>query len=208
MDQGRRNVELAVGDKVYLNLQPYRQWSLATHVNEKFCPQYFGPFPIVQHIRQVAYKLQLPSTSSIHLVFHVLQLKLALGPDVVSQPPPPALNHDIEWGMEPWDMQESEKGRMDRRCWFSGSTYLILKALGNLHTRTKSIPDLALPLRTRSYYKEGQFLSHKHIIFIREGAMMTQIIYVRGACDNVSIVCLYSLEAVELAASHWGQCCL
>jgi hypothetical protein len=38
-----------------------------------------GAFPIVQKIGTIPYKLELPSEASIHIVFHVSQLKKAVG---------------------------------------------------------------------------------------------------------------------------------
>jgi len=69
-----------VGDQLFLKLQPYVQSSLAPRANQKLSFKFFGPFPIVAKIGAVAYKLQLPPSSSIHLVFHVSQLKKAVPP--------------------------------------------------------------------------------------------------------------------------------
>ena len=86
---------------MYLKLQPYPRRSLAGSTNEKLAPCYFGPYPIIQRIGPVAYKLELPETTSIHLVFHVSQLKKALGDGVKIQPLPPMLNAELEWVVEP-----------------------------------------------------------------------------------------------------------
>ena len=64
-------------DFVYLRLQPYVQSSLAPRSHHKLCFKYFGPFKVLSKIGAVAYKLELPPTSSIHLVFHVSPLKPA-----------------------------------------------------------------------------------------------------------------------------------
>jgi hypothetical protein len=83
-----------VGQSVFIKLQPYVQASLAQRVNHKLSFRYFGPFSIIERFGQVAYKLQLPSHSCIHPVFHVSQLKLAVGPStqVSAEIPDPKLN--------------------------------------------------------------------------------------------------------------------
>lgn len=60
-------------------LQPYRQQSVAHRSSHKISPKYYGPYKIVDKIGEVAYRLQLPSTSQVHPVFHVSQLNRLIG---------------------------------------------------------------------------------------------------------------------------------
>lgn len=70
-DKHRSEHEFAVGDWVYLKIQPYVQSSLAQRSCQKLAFRFFGPFPIIARIGAVAYKLKLPDQSTIHPVFHV-----------------------------------------------------------------------------------------------------------------------------------------
>lgn len=85
-DKHRLEREFSVGDWVYGKLQPHIQQSVQRRTSHKLSYKYFGPYLIVQRIGTVAYELQLPSTSKVHPVFHVSQLKKALPPSVEATP--------------------------------------------------------------------------------------------------------------------------
>jgi hypothetical protein len=77
-DKNKTERHFSIGDSVFLKLQPSVQIYLAPRANQKLVFKYFGPFKIVAKIGTMAYELQLPSSSSIHTLFHVSQLKHAV----------------------------------------------------------------------------------------------------------------------------------
>ena len=78
-DMHRREVVFSEEDWVYVKLRPHRQNSATQRIYSKVAARYYGPFQIVSQIGEVAYKLHLPPTMRIHPVFHVSQLKRAMG---------------------------------------------------------------------------------------------------------------------------------
>ncbi|GJR88425.1 retrotransposable element Tf2 [Tanacetum coccineum] len=78
-DRKRSEREFEVGMWVYLKLQPHRQVTIRKEQQHKLSPKYYGPFMILAKLGAVAYKLELPSNSQVHPVFHVSQHKLCRG---------------------------------------------------------------------------------------------------------------------------------
>ena len=74
-----------VGDMVFLCLHPHKKSSLKLKEHQKLAPKSYGPYTILQKIGYVAYKLELPPSSCIHLVFHVSCLKKVIGTNITTQ---------------------------------------------------------------------------------------------------------------------------
>ena len=112
-DMKRRHVEFEEGDMIFLKIRPYRQVSMRKRRNEKLSPKYFDPYHILKKIGFGAYKLKLPTSATIHPVFHISQLKKAFGEckDKVEWVPFFTENH--EWTVVPdeiYGYQKNSKG--------------------------------------------------------------------------------------------------
>lgn len=97
-DKKRRDVQYEEGQMVYVCLCPHRQLSLQDQSPNKLAKCYFGPFPILERIGKVAYRLQLPEASKIHPVFHCSMLRPHHGPlelPVSALPPDAVQNQPI-----------------------------------------------------------------------------------------------------------------
>ncbi|GJW11865.1 putative reverse transcriptase domain-containing protein, partial [Tanacetum coccineum] len=71
----RKLMEFQVGDKVMLNVSP---WKGVVRFGKqgKLNPRYVGPFKVIEKVGEVTYKLELPKElSRVHNTFHVSNLK-------------------------------------------------------------------------------------------------------------------------------------
>ncbi|GJX06890.1 putative reverse transcriptase domain-containing protein [Tanacetum coccineum] len=74
----RKPLEFQVGDRVMLKVSP---WKGVVRFGKrgKLNPRYVGPFKVIERVRTVAYKLELPQQlSRVHNTFHVSNLKKCL----------------------------------------------------------------------------------------------------------------------------------
>jgi hypothetical protein len=70
-NQHRTDRHYDAGEMVHLRIQPYRQNAFGIRGSLKLRSKYYGPYKIMERIGEVAYKLQLPETTTIHPVFHI-----------------------------------------------------------------------------------------------------------------------------------------
>lgn len=144
----RSDRHFEIGDFVYLKLQPYKQSSMRNQSFNKLLPKFYGPYQVTDQIGSAAYKLNLPTTTEIHNVFHVSQLKPCH--DAVSSPfyPIPVNSAQENSQKEPeaiLDRKMVKRGRMaatkvlvkwkdlplDRATW--EFYYDLLKKFPNFH---------------------------------------------------------------------------
>jgi hypothetical protein len=101
VDQHRSERVFQEGDQVFLWLQPYKKTSLKAQGHHKLAPKFYGPYQIIKCIGSVAYKLALPATSKIHLVFHVSCLKKVVGQNCRVQTILPELDEEGSLWLQP-----------------------------------------------------------------------------------------------------------
>ena len=70
-DSHRSECQFQVDDWVFLKLQPYVQTSVADRSSQKLAFKFFGPYKVLERVGSVAYRLELPPSSTVHPVFHV-----------------------------------------------------------------------------------------------------------------------------------------
>ncbi|GKD90937.1 hypothetical protein Tco_1366444 [Tanacetum coccineum] len=79
-------MEFQVGDKVMLKVSP---WKGVVRFGKlgKLNPRYVGPFKVLEQVRSVAYKLELPQElSKVHNTFHVSNFKKCYADEPIAVP--------------------------------------------------------------------------------------------------------------------------
>nr|GFD23916.1 putative reverse transcriptase domain-containing protein [Tanacetum cinerariifolium] len=79
-------MEFQVGDKVMLKVSP---WKGVVRFGKrgKLNPRYVGPFKVLERVRDVAYKFDLPKElSKVHNTFHVSNLKMCHADELLAIP--------------------------------------------------------------------------------------------------------------------------
>ncbi|GJV38232.1 putative reverse transcriptase domain-containing protein [Tanacetum coccineum] len=108
-DLKRRLPEFEVGDKVMLKVSP---WNGVIRFGKrgKLSPRFVGPFKIIERIRPVAYKLELPDKlRGIHNTFHVSNLKRCfVNDDVVIPLDEVQLDNKLHFVEEPVEIIDRE----------------------------------------------------------------------------------------------------
>ena len=123
-DKKKLDKSFAVGDWVYLRLQPYKQSSVQSKKLGKLAPHFYGPFQVLQKVGEVSYKLDLLAGSLINHVFHVSNLKAKLGTHVVPRPTLPSMTVDQILSPEPVAILATRshqlKADLSLKCWSNG----------------------------------------------------------------------------------------
>ena len=108
VDQHRSERSFDVGDWVFLRLQPYKQMSLKkAKKDNKLSPKYYDPYKVLQKIGTMAYKLELPTSSQVHPIFHVSCLKKVIGENIPVHTIFPKLDEEGKIILEPEEVMET-----------------------------------------------------------------------------------------------------
>ena len=86
---------------MFLRLQPYKKNSLNIDHCRELAPKCYGPYIILKRVGQVAYQLDFPIHSKLHLVCHVSCLKKVIGTKFQTQTSLPELDEEGSIWLQP-----------------------------------------------------------------------------------------------------------
>ncbi|GKA28258.1 hypothetical protein Tco_0714426 [Tanacetum coccineum] len=114
-DKRRKPLEFSVGDYVLLKVSPSKG-VVRFGKKRKLAPRFVGPFEIIEKVRPVAYRLDLPKElNGVHDTFHVSNLKKCLA-DPTLQVPFDEIRVDakLNFVVEPVEILEREFKKLKR----------------------------------------------------------------------------------------------
>jgi len=115
-DVRRRDLEFQVGDQVLLKVSP-NKGVVRFGVKGKLSSRYIGPFPILERVGKLAYRLELPnSMRGVHNVFHVSMLRKYLrDPEQHMTLEPETIKEDLTFEARPVRILEEADKVLRRR---------------------------------------------------------------------------------------------
>ncbi|GKE87914.1 hypothetical protein Tco_1565389 [Tanacetum coccineum] len=115
VDLKRKPMEFQVGDKVMLKVLP---WKGVVHFGKrgKLNPRYVRPFKVLEKVREVAYKLELPEElSRVYNTFHVSNLKKCYADEPLAVPLDGVdLDDKLHFVEEPLEIMDHEVKQLKR----------------------------------------------------------------------------------------------
>jgi len=91
VNKHRKQSSIQVGDWVFLKIRPIDRSQCQPGCTQSYLLDITVPFVVLRQVGPVAFGLQLPDTVRIHPVFHVSQLKKAVGTHQVEKDLPEEL---------------------------------------------------------------------------------------------------------------------
>ena len=138
--------------------------------DNKLLPKYYGPYKVLrQNIGTMAYKLELPASSRVHLVFHASCLKKVIGDKLLVQKILPELDEEGKTIFKPKAVTETRTQQLRNR---SISEYLIKGRTYPLKVLHGRIKILYRSIRSSSRIGDNTFLKERNML----GPYITSIV--------------------------------
>ena len=109
-DKRRRELELEIGDQVFLRVSPWKG-VMRFGKKGKLSPRYIGPYEILERVGSVAYRLALPpNLSHVHNVFHISLLRKYMpDPSHVLHAEPIQIESNLTYEEQPVDILDRKE---------------------------------------------------------------------------------------------------